>query len=141
MMSHGVQCEYFPYAKIPSSKINKPCSRSYVVVGEAAASRVKEKTNLIACVISILTTFVIFFTVPYLLNAPYANLGGKVGFVYGSLCWAAVVATYFFIPEMKGRSLEEIDELFAMGISLRKFKGVKVNSPIEVHEHLSKALN
>ena len=29
---------------------------------------------------------------------------------------------YFFMPEMKGRSLEELDEIFTAGVSARKFK-------------------
>lgn len=96
------------------------CS-SYVILGEVSNVRVKEKTNDLAVSISVLTTFVVSFTVPYLLNAPYANLGAKVGFIYGSLTILSVVVTYFFIPEMKGRSLEEVDQLFASGVSLRKF--------------------
>ncbi|KAK5221948.1 hypothetical protein LTR72_006204 [Exophiala xenobiotica] len=94
---------------------------SYVVVSEAASSRIKEKTNLIACVISISTTFVTSFTLPYLLKAPYAALGAKVGFIYGSFCCAMVVLAYLFVPELKGRSLEEVDQLFASGAPLRKF--------------------
>ncbi|PON24201.1 hypothetical protein TGAM01_v206889 [Trichoderma gamsii] len=94
---------------------------SYVVVSEAASTRVKEKTNLLASVISIITTFVTSFTIPYLLNAPYAALGAKVGFIYGAINVLMVVAAYFFIPEMKGRSLEEVDELFATGVPLRSF--------------------
>ncbi|KIW52225.1 hypothetical protein PV05_07884 [Exophiala xenobiotica] len=100
-----------------------PCS--YVVVSEAASSRVKEKTNLIACVISISTTFLTSFTLPYLLKAPYAALGAKVGFLYGSICCAMVVLAYLFVPELKGRSLEEVDQLFASGVSLRKFGKVE----------------
>ncbi|KAI1410538.1 general substrate transporter [Hypoxylon sp. FL1857] len=103
---------------------------SYVVLGETASARVKEKTSLLACCISILTTFVTSFTLPYLLNPPYAALGGKVGFIYGSICFAFVVVTFFFIPELKGRSLEEVDQLFAMGIPLWKFKGTKT-VPVE----------
>jgi hypothetical protein len=34
-----------------------------------------------------------------------------------------VVWFYFFIPETKARSLEELDEIFEAGISARKFRG------------------
>ena len=77
-----------------------------------------------------MTTFVTSFTLPYLLNPPYAALGGKVGFVYGSICFAFVVVTFFFVPELKGRSLEEVDQLFAMDIPLWEFKGTKT-VPVE----------
>lgn len=94
--------------------------RSYVVLSEAASARVKEKTSLLACCISITTTFVTSFTLPYLLNEPYAALGGKVGFIYGSICFSFIIWTWFFIPELKGRSLEEVDQLFAMKIPMWK---------------------
>jgi SP family sugar:H+ symporter-like MFS transporter len=97
---------------------------SYVVLGEVAATRVKEKTNNLAVCISVITTFVISFTIPYLLNAPYANLGAKVGFIYGSTTVLSVVCAYLFIPEMKGLSLEQINVLFRDGVPTRRFKEV-----------------
>jgi SP family sugar:H+ symporter-like MFS transporter len=103
------------------------------VVSEAAALRIKEKTNLLACVISVLITFVTSFTVPYLINEQYANLGAKVGFIYGSTNFLMVVLTYFFIPELKGRTLEEVDQLFARGAPLRKFKSVRTKTAEEVY--------
>ncbi|KAF4995849.1 hypothetical protein FDECE_12663 [Fusarium decemcellulare] len=109
-----------------------PCS--YVVLSETAALRLKEKTNLLSSVISVLTTFVTSFTMPYLINAKYANLGGKVGFIYGAINFIMVVLTYFFIPELKSRTLEEVDQLFASGAPLRKFGEVKTKSATEIYE-------
>lgn len=106
---------------------------SYVILSEAAASRIKEKTNLLATTISVVTTFVTSFTLPYLLHYRYAGLGGKVGFIYGSICAIMAVLAYFFIPELKGRSLEEVDQLFASGESLRKFKRVKTQTVEELY--------
>jgi hypothetical protein len=33
-----------------------------------------------------------------------------------------VIFFYFFIPEMKGRSLEELDEMFMAKVSVRNFR-------------------
>ncbi|KAL2845513.1 general substrate transporter [Aspergillus pseudoustus] len=107
---------------------------SYVVVSETAALHVKEKTNLLACVISVLTTFVTSFTMPYLINAQYANLGGKVGYIYGSINIVMAVLTYFIIPELKGFSLEEVDQLFASGAPLRKFKTVQTRTAQDIYQ-------
>ncbi|UPK96149.1 hypothetical protein LCI18_007084 [Fusarium solani-melongenae] len=107
---------------------------SYVVLSEAAALRLKEKTNLFASVISVLTTFVTSFTMPYLINAKYANLGGKVGFIYGAINFIMVVAAFFFIPELKSRTLEEVDQLFASGAPLRKFSEISTKSATEMYE-------
>lgn len=95
---------------------------SYIVLGETPSQRVKEKTNNLAVSISVITTFLISFTLPYLLNAPYANLGAKVGFIYGSTTVLSVVVAYIWIPEMKGLSLEEVNHLFATKTPLRKFQ-------------------
>jgi hypothetical protein len=46
--------------------------------------------------------FVVAFTLPYLLYAPYANLGMKVGFIFGPIATLATIWAYFFIPECKG---------------------------------------
>ena len=61
------------------------------------------------------------FTLPYLLDPPYANLQSKVGFIYGSICFLALIWGYLFLPELKTRSLEELEELFAANVPLRKF--------------------
>ncbi|KAM3553641.1 hypothetical protein MY1884_006576 [Beauveria asiatica] len=97
-------------------------TQSYIIVGEVAHTRVREKTSLLACSISIVITFLSSFTMPYLINPGYAGLGGKVGFVYGSLCFATTVVAYLCMPEMKGRTLEEIDALFEAGVPLRHFR-------------------
>ena len=67
-------------------------------------------------------SFVVAFTLPYLLDPPYANLQGKVGFIYGSMCFLALVWGYFFLPELKNRSLEELEEMFEAKVPLRKFR-------------------
>lgn len=100
----------------------------------------REKTNLLACVISVLTTFVTSFTCPYLFRRQFANLGAKVGYIYGSTTFAMIIATYFFIPELKGRTLEEVDQLFASGAPLRKFRSLKTKTAEELYtDELAKA--
>ncbi|GAB1217735.1 hypothetical protein ATERTT37_006976 [Aspergillus terreus] len=96
---------------------------SYIVLGEVSNSRVKEKTSNLAVSISVITTFIVSFTVPYLINAPYANLGGKVGFLYGGITFVSVAVAYFYVPELKGLSLEEVDRLFATGRPVRHLSG------------------
>ena len=62
------------------------------------------------------------FTLPYLLEKPGAGLESKVGFIYGSMCFLALIFGYFFVPELKERSLEEIEVMFLdSNLPLRKF--------------------
>ncbi|KAH7329469.1 general substrate transporter [Stachybotrys elegans] len=107
---------------------------SYIVVSETAALRVKEKTNLLACVVSVLTAFATSFSTPYLINPHYANLGGKVGYIFGSFNLVMVVATFFCIPELKGRTLEEVDQLFESGVPLRRFGSVRTKTAQEMYD-------
>lgn len=48
------------------------------------------------------------------MSAGYENLGGDVGFIYGSILVAVAVLGFFFIAWMEGHSLEELDELFKL---------------------------
>ena len=66
-------------------------------------------------------SFIFSFFTPYLLDAPYANLQSKVGFIFGSLACCSLVFAFFCVPEMKGRSLEEINQMFQDGVPVRKF--------------------
>ena len=54
-------------------------------------------------------------------DSGYGNLQGKVGFVYGSFSVVAAVWVAFVLPEMKDRALEELDEMFAQGVSTSQF--------------------
>jgi hypothetical protein len=46
-----------------------------------------------------------------------------------------VVVAYLFIPELKGRSLEEVDQLFASGRSLREFTKIQTQ-PVDEPDHI-----
>jgi len=72
--------------------------------------------------------FATSFSIPYLLDKKYAGLESKVGFIFGTAAVFAGIFAFFCVPECKGRTLEEIDQLFRDGVPLRHFDKVK-----EVH--------
>ncbi|EED17852.1 sugar transporter, putative [Talaromyces stipitatus ATCC 10500] len=94
---------------------------NYIITTELPASRLRDKTQRVASSVNIATNFAFSFSTPYLLDAPYANLGSKVGFIFGSLAIASFIFAYFCVPEMKGRTLEEIDGMFQNGVPVWKF--------------------
>ena len=53
--------------------------------------------------------------------------GAKYGYIWAGSNFACLLFFLFFVPELKGRSLEEIDELFARRISAWRFKETKTN--------------
>jgi hypothetical protein len=41
----------------------------------------------------------------------YGNLGPKVFFIWGGLCGCSVFWAYFFVPETRGLTLEQVDKM------------------------------
>ena len=56
---------------------------------------------------SFLVSLLITYINPYIQNEP-GNLGSRIGMVYGSVSVIAIAFVAYLVPEMKGRSLEEI---------------------------------
>jgi hypothetical protein len=65
---------------------------------------------------------------PYLLDDDYADLGSKVGFIYGGFSILACAFAWFSLPELKGRSLEEIETMFQLRLKTREFKGYQAGA-------------
>jgi hypothetical protein len=59
---------------------------------------------------------------PYLLKTDEANIGGRIYFVFFCLSLPMCVYLYFCLPEPKGRTVAEIQEMFQAGLPARKFK-------------------
>ncbi|KAK9473726.1 general substrate transporter [Dipodascopsis tothii] len=95
---------------------------TWVVASEISASDVREKTQSLAVGTNILISWIVTFTLPYLLNADKAGLGPKVGFIYAGFILGGAVCVYLFLPELRARPLEEIDEMFEKKLPSRKFK-------------------
>jgi len=92
----------------------------WVLTGEIFPLAIRAKGMSLAVASNWLWNFGIGYATPYLVDAPThgitgmqtANLGVKVFFIWGSTCVGCFIFTYFFIPETKGLSLEQIDLLY-----------------------------
>ncbi|CAK7240812.1 MAG: hypothetical protein STHCBS139747_002260 [Sporothrix thermara] len=96
----------------------------WIITAESGTAQLREKTVSIATTVSFIAVLLVSYINPFIQGAP-SNLGGKVGFIYGSFSFIAIFFVYFFVPEMKGRSLEELDELFQNGVPARHFASYK----------------
>ncbi|OBT77674.1 hypothetical protein VF21_03693 [Pseudogymnoascus sp. 05NY08] len=94
---------------------------AYITAAEIGTASLREKTMAFSTAINVVVGFVVVFTTPYLLSAPYANLGAKLGYVWGGFAALGAVWVWFCMPELKGRNLEEIDQLFDANIPAWKF--------------------
>lgn len=63
---------------------------------------------------------------PILINPGQANLGGKVAFVFFAASLPFAVYFYFCLPEMKGRSYLELEDMFQKKVLARQFKNYRV---------------
>jgi SP family sugar:H+ symporter-like MFS transporter len=87
---------------------------AWVVVGEIFPLALRAKGMSLATASNWLWNFGIGYATPFLVNTGPGNagLGVKVFFIWGGCCFSCFAFTYFFIPETRGLSLEQIDVLY-----------------------------
>jgi len=81
---------------------------AYTCLTETAAPRLRVKTVSIGLIVAWAIQVFWSFVMPFLFNPNEANLGGKVGFIFGGLSIPCVVILWIYQPETKGRSYEEV---------------------------------
>jgi sugar porter (SP) family MFS transporter len=92
----------------------------WVLTGEIFPLGIRAKGMSLSVASNWLWNFGIGYATPYLVDptttgpngVKAANLGVKVFFIWGGTCVGCLIFTYFFIPETKGLSLEQIDLLY-----------------------------
>ena len=57
----------------------------------------------------------------------------QIGWVFAPVSFCALLFVFFFVPECKGKSLEEIDWLFHNHVPVRKFRDHEVPDIYEAH--------
>jgi len=93
----------------------------YVIFAEVSSAKLRSKTVGIGIWTNSLFGMLANIIIPYLVNPDEANLGGYVGFIFGGLAFAGAVWSYFFIPETKGRTVDELDLLYEKRVPARYF--------------------
>ncbi|KAF2163119.1 hypothetical protein M409DRAFT_37302, partial [Zasmidium cellare ATCC 36951] len=83
-----------------------------ISLGELPSTTLRSRTMAIGTIVAWTSDILIVCSIPYLIDTQYANLGTKIGFIFGGLEVLIFVWTFFYVPELKDRSLEEIDEMF-----------------------------
>ncbi|KAH8881843.1 general substrate transporter [Thozetella sp. PMI_491] len=91
---------------------------SFLTGAEIGGVKMRKKTMAFGTACDVAAAFLVTFVTPYLLP----NMGVNIGWIFGSVALFAGVWAFFFFPELKGRSLEEVDELFEAGLGARQFK-------------------
>ncbi|CAI7665034.1 unnamed protein product [Penicillium manginii] len=81
----------------------------YLLGAEIPNGAVREKTQSIGTAWNVIWAFLTNFIIPYMME--HIHFG--IGWVFGSVSLVALLYTFFFLPETKGRTLEELEVVFA----------------------------
>jgi sugar porter (SP) family MFS transporter len=86
---------------------------AWVIVGEAFPLQIRARGVGISTASNWFWNCIIATVTPYMVGDEpgSARLGAKVFFIWGSLCILSLTFAYFLVPEMKGLSLEQVDQM------------------------------
>jgi SP family sugar:H+ symporter-like MFS transporter len=95
----------------------------WAITSEIPSQRLRSQTVGIANGINFIFGWLVAFCTPYFINPTALNWGPKYGYIWGASNLILAGWVFFFIPETKGRSLEQLDELFEKRVPTWKFSG------------------
>ena len=107
---------------------------AWTVGAELTTQRLRSYTIGLGSALNFLLAWAITFSAPYFINLANLNWGAKYGWIWFVSCFIMVAWMFFFLPETKDRTLEELDEIFEARIPARKFQSfqcVKTRSAME----------
>ncbi|KAJ9136438.1 High-affinity glucose transporter SNF3 [Pleurostoma richardsiae] len=86
---------------------------AWVIVGETFPLPIRSRGVGISTAMNWCFNCIIAVITPYMVGNEKgsADLGPKVFFIWGSLCCLSLAFAYFLVPEMKGLSLEQVDQM------------------------------
>jgi SP family sugar:H+ symporter-like MFS transporter len=87
----------------------------WAVVGEIYPSRYRAKCMGLATASNWTWNFLISFFTPYITGA----IDYRYGYIFAACCFTGAVVVYFFVCESHGRTLEEIDTMYILGVNPR----------------------
>ncbi|WYZ46654.1 hypothetical protein EsH8_IX_000879 [Colletotrichum jinshuiense] len=100
---------------------------SMAVAGEVSSSKLRAKSLGIGVAFSSIVSTVWTIILPYLFNTDQLNMGGHIGWIFFTMGIIMLVVLFFDVPGTKGRTFEELDIMFELGISARRFEKHKLN--------------
>ncbi|KAJ9613454.1 hypothetical protein H2200_003396 [Cladophialophora chaetospira] len=84
---------------------------AWIVIGEIFPLPIRSRGVGLSTASNWLWNTIIAVITPYMVGEQHGNLKSSVFFIWGGLCTAAFVYTYFLVPETKGLTLEQVDKM------------------------------
>ncbi|KAL2830722.1 general substrate transporter [Aspergillus pseudoustus] len=104
----------------------------WISLVELSTPSLRAKTAVIGTILQSCTMILFSYTVPLMLSNQGANWGSKIGLFYGGLIVLYTAASVFIYPEAKGRTYQELDELFERGVPAWRFASTKTSHQTDV---------
>ncbi|KAF6791729.1 MFS sugar transporter [Colletotrichum sojae] len=101
---------------------------TYSVISETSSVRLRPLTVVLSRNAYQLVNIVSQVLQTYMMNPTEWNLKGKAGFFWAATAGIIFVWSFFRLPEVKGRTYEELDILFARQIPAREFSKAHVDA-------------
>ncbi|KAJ4355805.1 uncharacterized protein N0V89_003826 [Didymosphaeria variabile] len=98
---------------------------SFAVAAETSSLQLRAKTQGMGWAVNAFSVAASGIALPYIFNPDAGNLRGKVGFTYVATCVLGVLISWLLVPEMKGRTVAEIDRMFELGLGTRGFRSFR----------------
>ncbi|KAF7555289.1 hypothetical protein G7Z17_g2270 [Cylindrodendrum hubeiense] len=99
---------------------------SYAYMGQTSSLQLRALTQGLVGLSAQGASVCLAAVIPVIYNPDSGNLGAKVGFLYMGSCVIATGLAWFFLPEMKGRSVIEVDQMFEIKLSTRNFRSYRL---------------
>lgn len=94
---------------------------TYAIGSEASTLHLRAKVQGASWLFSSAFTAGFGLGLPYIYNPDAGNLRAMVGYVFAAFCFISLAITFFYVPEMKGRTPSEIDRMFELKLKTREF--------------------
>lgn len=102
-------------------------NNAFLIGTEIGGVKMRKKIMAFGTANDVLAAFLVTFATPYLLANPGPNMGSKIGWIFAAAGYLLGLFGIFFTPELKGRSLEEVDELFETKLQAWQFKDLQTS--------------
>ncbi|MCJ1314351.1 hypothetical protein MMC25_008032 [Agyrium rufum] len=97
----------------------------FVIISETSSAKLRSKTIAISTTVNALINVACAVGIPYALNPDQGNLRGKLAFVFFGAALPCLVWCFMCLPEIKGRTFDEIDLMFQRKVPTKQFKEYK----------------
>jgi hypothetical protein len=101
-------------------------SYAWLCGGEFPSQRLRSYTFGLAASIGFFGAWLATFTAPYFINPSALNWGPKYGYIWAPSCFIGALWAYFYLPEVKNRTFEEIDEMVSFMLRITQVRLLKI---------------